>query len=76
MPLSSSNTRAECQLAVFAGSFAFEDPHVKGIVQRDLTGVESRLKRSALMNYLVAIVFFFNLKGHSYERSKKPVSAS
>ncbi len=26
----------------------------KGIVQRDLTGVETRLKRSALMNYIVA----------------------
>ncbi len=26
----------------------------KGIVQRDLTGVETRLKRSALMNYSVA----------------------
>jgi hypothetical protein len=25
----------------------------KGIVQRDVRGVESRLKRSALMNYLV-----------------------
>jgi hypothetical protein len=49
---------------------------IKGIVQRDLTGVESRLKRSALINYLVALVHFFNLKGHSCERSKKPVSAS
>jgi hypothetical protein len=27
---------------------------LKGIVQRDLTGVEIRLKRSALMNYIVA----------------------
>ncbi len=27
---------------------------VKGIVQRDLTGVETRLKQSALMNYIVA----------------------
>ncbi len=49
---------------------------LKGIVQRDVRGVESRLKRSALMNYLVALVYFFRLKGHSCERSKKPVSAS
>jgi hypothetical protein len=27
---------------------------LKGIVQRDLTGVETRLKRSALINYIVA----------------------
>jgi hypothetical protein len=31
---------------------------VKGIVQRDLTGVETRLKRSALMNYSVAKAAF------------------
>jgi hypothetical protein len=42
-----------------------------GTVQRDLTGVESRLKRSALINYLVALVNFFNSKEHSCERSKK-----
>jgi hypothetical protein len=39
------------------GPFSF-----KGIVQRDLTGVESRLKRSALINYLVALVLFFKFK--------------
>jgi hypothetical protein len=27
---------------------------IKSIVQRDLTGVETRLKRSVLMNYIVA----------------------
>jgi hypothetical protein len=48
----------------------------KGIVQRDVRGVESRLKRSALMNYLVALVYFFKLRGHSCERSKKSVSGS
>jgi hypothetical protein len=31
----------------------------KGIVWRDIRGVESRLKRSALINYLVALVYFF-----------------
>jgi hypothetical protein len=31
---------------------------LKGIVQRDLTGVETRLKRSALMNYIVAKFVF------------------
>ncbi len=49
---------------------------IKGIVQRDVRWVESRLKRSALMNYIVAIVYFFKLKGLSCERNKKPVSAS
>jgi hypothetical protein len=39
--------------------------YVKGIVQRDVRGVESRLKRSTLINHLVALVHFFNLKGHS-----------
>jgi hypothetical protein len=31
---------------------------LKGIVQRDLTGVETRLKRSVLMNYIVAEIAF------------------
>jgi hypothetical protein len=31
---------------------------IKGIVQQDLTGVETRLKRSALMNYSVTKVAF------------------
>jgi hypothetical protein len=30
------------------------DMDIKGIVQRDLTGVETRLKRSALKNNIVA----------------------
>jgi hypothetical protein len=49
---------------------------VKGIVQRDVRGVESRLKRSVLINCLVAIVPFFKLKGRPCESGKKPVSAS
>jgi hypothetical protein len=48
----------------------------KGIVQRDVRGVESRHKRSALLNYLVTPVYFFKLKGYPCERHKKPVSAS
>ncbi len=49
---------------------------LKGIVQRDVKGVESRLKQSALINYIVALVYFFELKGHSCKRSKKLVLAS
>jgi hypothetical protein len=30
------------------------DLELKGIVQRDLTGVKTRLKRSVMMNYIVA----------------------
>ncbi len=52
-------------------SYISLDNTFKGIVQQDLTGVKSRLKRSALINHLVALVHFFNLKGHSCERSKK-----
>ncbi len=48
----------------------------KGIVQRDVRGVESRLKRSVLINCLVTLVHFFKLKGHPCKRGKKPVSAS
>jgi hypothetical protein len=48
----------------------------KGIVQRDITGVETRLKWSALMNYSVAKVAFWILNEHHHERSTKPVSAS
>jgi hypothetical protein len=36
---------------------------IKGIVQRDLTGVETRLKRSVLMNLIVAKSAFLNFKG-------------
>ncbi len=49
---------------------------IKGIVQRDLTWVETRLKRSVLMNYIVAKLAFWILKEHHHERSPKPVSAS
>jgi hypothetical protein len=36
--------------------------YIKGIVQRDLTGVETRLKKSVLLSYSVSN-FFFNFKG-------------
>ncbi len=49
---------------------------LKGIVQRELTGVETRVKRCALINYLVGNIYFFKLKGHHQERSVKPVSAA
>jgi hypothetical protein len=48
----------------------------KGIVQRNLTGVETRLKKSALLSHYTAQVPFLILKGHHCERSIKPVSAS
>jgi hypothetical protein len=48
----------------------------KGIVQRKVTGVENRLKRSVFVYYIVAKFPFFILKGHYCERSVKPVSAS
>jgi hypothetical protein len=54
----------------------FSKTMFKGIVQRDLTGVETRLKRSALINDSVAKFAFSILKEHHHERSTKPVSAS
>jgi hypothetical protein len=39
------------------------DNTFKGIVHRDLTGVETRLKRSALMNYNVAKFAILIFKG-------------
>jgi hypothetical protein len=54
----------------------FEFISSKGIVQRDLTWVKTRLKRSILMNYIVAKFAFLILKEHHHERSTKPVSAS
>ncbi len=35
-------------------SYISLDNTFKGIVQQDLTGVETRLERSALINYIVA----------------------
>jgi hypothetical protein len=49
---------------------------LKVTVQRDLTGVDTRLKRSSLMNYVVAKFAFLILKEHHHKRSTKPVSAS
>jgi hypothetical protein len=49
---------------------------LKGIVQRELTGIETRLKRSVLMNYIVAKFAIWILKEHRHERSIKLVSAS
>jgi hypothetical protein len=48
----------------------------KGIVQRDVTGVEIGLKKSMLISYITGKNSFLNLKGPHHERSKKPVSAS
>jgi hypothetical protein len=48
----------------------------KGIVQRDLTGVETKLKKSVLLSYSVGKFFFLILKGHYHEKSIKPISAS
>jgi hypothetical protein len=40
---------------------------LKGIVQRDLTGVETRLKQSVLLSYSVGMFLFYILKGHHHE---------
>jgi hypothetical protein len=56
--------------------FSTHDFRFKSIVQQDLTGVETRLKRSILMDYIVAKFSFRILKEHHHERSIKSVSAS
>ncbi len=47
-----------------------------GIVQQILLGVESRLKRSVLLNWRPRRLLPWILKGHHHERSIKPFSAS
>ncbi len=49
---------------------------LKGIVQRDLTGVETRLKQSVLLSLSVNKFSFWILKVHHHEKSIKPASAS
>ncbi len=65
------NTKFTTNGEVFIDKFNFKD-----IVQWDLTGVEIRLKRSVLMNYIVAMFGFWILKEHFHERCTKLVSAS
>jgi hypothetical protein len=49
---------------------------LKGIVQRNLRWVESRLKKSALLSHYTTNSSFFKLKGHHCEKCIKPISAS
>ncbi len=62
--------------SIFYPCYISPDSPFKGIVKWYLTGVETRLKRSALMNYIVAKLAFWILKEHHHERSTKPFSAS
>ncbi len=48
----------------------------KGIDQRILRGVDSRLKRSVLLNWKSSSFIRLNLKGHYQEWSIKPLSAA
>jgi hypothetical protein len=50
--------------------------NLKGIVQRDLTRAETRLKQSVLISYSVGKFSFWILKGHHHEISIKPFLAS
>jgi hypothetical protein len=43
---------------------------IKGIVRRDLIGVENRLKRSVLINCKTALLYYLILKGHHHKRRK------
>jgi hypothetical protein len=56
--------------------FPFTGSFFKGIVQRNLRWVESRLKKSALLSHYTANSSFFKLKGHHCEKCIKPISAS
>jgi hypothetical protein len=42
----------------------------KGTVRRDLRGVENRLKRSVLINYKTASLYYLILKGHHHKCSR------
>jgi hypothetical protein len=61
---------------IYLKALVLSEIKLKGIVQRDLTGVETRLKKSVLLSYGVRKFLFFILKGHHHEKSIKPVSAS
>jgi hypothetical protein len=54
----------------------FTSAPFKGIVQPDLTGVETRVKLSILMDYIFARFAFLSLKEHHHEKSTKLVSVS
>ncbi len=43
---------------------------LKGTVQRDLSGVENRLKRSILINCKTASLYYLILKGHHHKKRK------
>jgi hypothetical protein len=45
---------------------------LSGIVKRDLTGAEIRLKKSILTSYIVAWFSYRILKGHHHESCKIP----
>jgi hypothetical protein len=45
------------------------DQIIKGIVQRDLTGAETGLKRSVLLSFRVGKFFFLILKRHHHEKA-------
>ncbi len=48
----------------------------KGCIQQDVTGVESRLKKSVLISYNTRKIYFQNVKDRYHERSIEPVSGS
>jgi hypothetical protein len=50
----------------YAAKYLIQFSASNDIVQRDFTGVKTKLKRSLLINYVVANVVkvFFHLKGH------------
>jgi hypothetical protein len=49
---------------------------LKGIIQRILTWVKTRLKQPILINWRLASFLHLVLKGHRYVRSIKPFSAA
>jgi hypothetical protein len=46
-------------LVTFSSKYNLKRP-LKGIVQRELPGVKTRLKQCTLINYLVGNIYFFN----------------
>jgi hypothetical protein len=57
-------------------SYIALDNTFKGTVRQDLRGVKNRLKRSVLINCKTASLYYFILKGHQHDRSKKQASVS
>ncbi len=66
-----------CHIFTLANCLIIRQNHcLKGTVKRILTGVNTMLKKSVLVNWRPAHFSFRILKGHHHKRNIKPISAA